>query len=294
MAFFLSLLVDGVLTGAIYGLIALAFVIVYKASRVLNFALGEWALFGARLTATGWHAGGLGLAGALGLATAAMIALALAFNRLVLQRLVGRPLIALLMVTLGLGALMRGAAPVLFAGVPAEIPLPIPVAMLQAGDVVIAADKLVAAMIAALGIAAVTWFFARSRTGLALRAIADDATVAMASGIDVARHLGIAWALAGAISVLGGVLWSFVAGGGFSVALIGLKVFPIVILGGLASVPGAILAAVLIGMLEALAAGYLDPQLGGGFGGVASYIMLLVVLLVRPQGLLGRPEAARV
>lgn len=294
MTFFLSLLADGVLSGALYGLIALAFVVVYKASRVVNFALGEWVMFGSRLTAAGLHGAGLGIAGALAAAMAGMIALALAFNRVVLRRMVGRPLIALVMVTLGLGALMRGLAPVLFAGMPGEIPLPIPVAMLELGGMVVASDKLAAAAVAALCIAAVAWFFRASRTGLAMRAIADDAGAAMAAGIDVRRHFAIAWALAGLLCVIGGALWTFVAGGGFGVALVGLKVFPIVILGGLASVTGSILGAALIGVLEALATGYLDPHLGGGFGGVASYLVLIAVLVVRPHGLLGRPAAERV
>jgi branched-chain amino acid transport system permease protein len=293
MAFFLSLAIDGVLAGAIYAVIALAFVVVYKASRIINFALGEWVMAGSRLTAAGVH-GGLGLAGALLAAAAAMVALALAFNRLVLRRLVDRPLIALVMVTLGLGALMRGAAPLIFAGVPADIWLPVPATMLRLGDVVLASDKLVAALLAAFCVALTAWFFARSRTGLAMRAMADDATAAAAAGIDVRQHLGLAWALAGVLCVVGGTLWTFVAGGGFGVALVGLKVFPIVILGGLASVPGAILGAVLIGVLEAVAAGYLDPHLGGGFGGIASYLVALGVLFVRPHGLLGRPAVERV
>ncbi|WP_119420399.1 branched-chain amino acid ABC transporter permease [Desertibaculum subflavum] len=294
MTYFLSLLADGVLSGAIYGVIALAFVVVYKASRVVNFALGEWAMFGSRLTAAGWHGAGLGLACGLAAAMAGMVALALVFNRLVLARLIGRPLIALVMVTLGLGALMRGLAPVLFAGIPAEIPLPIPVAMLELGVLVVATDKLAAACIAAICIAAVAWFFQASRTGLAMRAIADDAGAAMAAGIDIRRHYGIAWAMAGLLCVIGGTLWTFVTGGGFGVALVGLKVFPIVILGGLANVPGCILSAILIGALEALATGYLDPHLGGGFGGVASYLVLIAVLILRPHGLLGRPAAERV
>ena len=294
MAYFLSLLLDGVLAGAIYGLIALAFVVIYKASRMINFALGEWVMFGSRLTATGVHAAGIGLIGALAAAALAMVALALLFNRVVLRRLVGQPLIALIMVTLGLGALMRGAAPVLFAGVPGAIALPIPVAMLHLGEVLIAADKLVTALLAALCIGAVAWFFHASRTGVALRAIADDPQAAMAAGIDVQRHFALTWAMLGVISVIAGTLWTFVSGGGFGLALVGLKVFPIVIIGGLDSVPGTIAGAILIGVLESLCAGYLDPHLGGGFGGVASYLVLIAVLFVRPYGLFSRPAAERV
>jgi branched-chain amino acid transport system permease protein len=294
MGFFLSLLIDGVLAGAIYALIALAFVVVYKASRMINFALGEWIMFGSRLTASGLHGFGLGLAEAVAAACAGMVAIAVLFNRLVLRRLVGSPLIALIMVTLGMGALMRGSAAVVFAGIPGDIPLPIPRHTLFFGDVLVSSEKLAAAAIAAACILAVAWFFRRSRTGLALRAIADDQQVAMAVGIDVQAHFAIAWAMVGIIAVIAGGLWSFVAGGGFGMVLVGLKVFPIVIIGGLDSILGTIAGAAIVGVLESLTAGYIDPLIGGGFGAVASYLVLIVVLFIRPHGLFGRPTAARV
>ena len=294
MRFFLSLLVDGALAGAIYALIALAFVIVYKTSRMINFALGEWAMVGSRLAAAGLHPLGLGLPGAVGVACAGMVAFAVGFNRLVLRRLVGRPTIALIMVTLGLGTLMRGAAALLLRDVPGAVPLPLPSAPLAVYGVPIAADKLVAAIVAALCVGGVSWFFRRSRTGVAMRAIADDPQAAMSAGIDVDRHFSITWAMVAVISTVAGVLWTSVSGGAFGVVLVGLKVFPIVILGGLDSVPGTIVAAVVIGILESLVAGYVDPHLGGGFSNVASYLVLVAMLLVRPYGLFGRPAVERV
>lgn len=294
MGFFLSLVIDGMLAGAIYALIALAFVVVYKASRMINFALGEWVMFGSRLTAGGLHGFGLGLIEAVMAACAGMVALAMLFNRLVLRRLVGSPLIALIMVTLGLGALMRGSGAVLFKGIPGDIALPIPSTTLIFGEVLVSSEKLAAAAVAAVCIAAVAWFFRRSRTGLALRAIADDQQVAMAVGIDVRTHFAITWALVGVISVIAGCLWSFVAGGGFGMALVGLKVFPIVIIGGLDSIAGTIVGAAIVGVLESLTAGYIDPLIGGGFGAVVSYLVLIAVLFIRPHGLFGHPAAARV
>ena len=267
---------------------------IYKASRLINFALGEWLMLGARLSATAIHALGLPLVAALPAASGGMAAIGLAFNRLVLQHLLGRPLIALIMVTLGLGALLRGAAALLFAGVPGAIPLPIPAAPLSVAGLAIASDKLAAAALAAVAIAVLTWFFHKSRTGLALRAIADDPLAAAGLGIDVMRHFSIAWAILGVIAVVGGALWSFVAGGGFGVVLVGLKVFPIAVLGGLDSIPGTILAAVLIGVLESLLAGYVDPYLGAGFSSVGPYILLIVVLFVRPHGLCGSVPPERV
>jgi branched-chain amino acid transport system permease protein len=292
--FFFSLLVDGALAGAIYALIALAFVVVYKASRVVNFALGEWVMFGSLLVAAGLHAMGLGLAGAIGAGCAGMIGLAFAFNRLVLRRLVGHPLISLIMVTLGLGALMRGAAALIFRGIPSAIPLPIPAEPLAVHGVLVAGDKLVAAAVAVICIAALSWFFHRSRTGVALRAIADDQQGAMAVGIDVHRYFGVTWAGVGAISVVAGALWTFASGGGFGVVLLGLKVFPIVIIGGLDSILGTIVGAIVVGVLEGLAAGYLDPLLGGGFSNIASYLVLIAVLFVRPYGIFGRADVQRV
>ncbi len=290
MSFFTALVVDGILAGSIYALIALAFVVVYKAARIINFALGECVMLGALLVAFALHGLSLGLAGALALAAAGMAALALLFSRLVLYRLFGAPLISLIMVTLGLGALIRGGGTIMLGGVPREIALPIPRAPLEIGSLQIATDRLAAAVIAALCVALVAWFHHRSRTGVALRAIAEDRTAAMASGIDVRRYVALTWVAMGVICVAAGVLWTFVSGGGFSVALVGLKVFPIVIIGGLDSIPGTIVGAMIVGVLESLAAGYLDP----GFAPVAAWLVLLMVLILRPQGLFGTRRVERV
>ena len=293
MSFFVPLVVDGALAGMVYALVALAFVLVYKASRMINFALGEWVMLGARLVATGVHALGLPLVGGVGLGVAGMVALAIAFNRGVVRPLVARPLISLLMVTIGLGILMRGATVVLFAGVPSRIPLPdLPIPTIL--GVSIAPEKLLAAAVAVVCISGVTWFFRATRTGVALRAMADDQQTALAVGIDVHRHLGLTWAMAGGLAAVAGTLWSVASGGGFSLVLLGLKVFPIVVVGGLDSIPGTIVSAVAMGVLESLTVGYLDPVVGAGFSTVVSYVVLLVVLLIRPYGLFGRPTIERV
>jgi branched-chain amino acid transport system permease protein len=294
MLFFVSLLVDGILAGAVYALIALAFVVVYKASGMINFALGEWVMYGSRLAAVGLHAAGLGPAGALAFAGAGMVALALAFNRVVLRRLVGRPLISVIMVTLGLGAMMRGLAPLLFGGIPAAFPLPISEEPLVMHGIRIAPARVVALVVAAAAIAAVGAFFRWSRTGVALRALADDQQVALSVGIDVHRHLAIAWGMVGVMVVIGGTLWTMVAGAGFGLVLLGLKVFPIVVIGGLDSLAGSLVGALAIGVLESLTAGYVDPLVGAGFSSIVPYLLLLGVLSVRPHGIFGRPEARRI
>lgn len=294
MGFFVALVVDGTLAGSIYALVALAFVVVYKSSRMINFALGEWLMLASRLVASGLHALGLGLAGSIAFGGVGMAAVAVAFNRVVLRRLVGQPLISLIMVTIGLGTLMRGTAALVFAGIPSRIPLPLSQATLVIQGVPVSTDRLVAAAVAGVCIAAVSLFFHRTRTGVALRAIADDQQAAMTVGIDVEYHFAITWALVGALSVLAGTLWTIVSGSGFGIVLVGLKVFPIVIIGGLDSIPGTMIGAIVVGVLESLAAGYLDPLVGGGFSNVASCLLLLVVLLLRPYGLLGRPDVERV
>jgi branched-chain amino acid transport system permease protein len=292
MVFFVSLLVDGVLAGAVYALFALAFVVVYKASGMINFALGEWAMLGTGLVATGLSALRLGLVGAAGFAAAVSVAMALGFNRMVTRRLVGRPLIAAIMVTLGLGMVLRGAVPlVLPAG---TVPALFATDAVTVHGVPLATGKLAAAVVAMVCVAAVAAFFRWSRTGLALRAIADDPRSAAAVGVDVDRHFAIAWGLMAVIALLAGVLWSFVAGSGFGVVLLGLKVFPIVIVGGLDSIVGTLAGAFGLGVLESLAAGYLDPIVGGGFSGIAAYLVLIATLCVRPHGLLGRPRVERV
>ena len=294
MPFLLTVSADGVLTGALYALVAVSFTIVYRSSRMINFALGDWTMLGAGLVAAGVHTLGLSLPAGLAAGCLGMVALGLAFNHVVLRPLLGRPVIALLMVTLGLGALMRGAWAVGLRHLAGRIELPIPPEPIAWQGVLVSTEKLVAAGVAAVAVGVTACLFRWSRTGLALRAIADDQQVALAMGIDVQRHFAITWALVGVLSVIAGTLWTFVAGSGFGLALVGLKVFPIVILGGLDSIAGTIVAAVVVGLIEALAAGYLDAHLGSGFGGIASYLVLIAVLVARPHGLFGRADAARV
>ena len=294
MRFFLALLVDGGLAGTVYALVALAFVIVYKASRVINFSLGEWVMLGARLTAVGLHQLAWGLGGAAGGACAGMVGFAVVWNRIVLHRLVGKPLIALIMVTLGLGMVMRGGSALAFRGVPATIPLPLVGEPLDVWGISIPTAKLLAAGVAIVVIAVVTWFFQRSRIGLAMRAVADDQEAAMAAGIDLDRYFSITWALAGVVSVLGGILSTAASGGGFGLVLLGLRVFPIVVIGGLDSLLGCIVGAMAIAILESLAGGYLDPIVGAGFSSVTSYLALIVMLYARPTGMFGQRMLERV
>jgi branched-chain amino acid transport system permease protein len=291
--FLAFLVVDGALAGCVYALVALVFVVVYKASRMMNFAVGEWVTFAARLVAYGTHGLGLGLAGGLGVGCAGMAALAVAFNATVVRRLIGRPLISLIMVTIGLGTLMRGAAALVFAGVPADLPRAVVLDPLVIAGVPLSPNRLVAAVIAVVSIAVLGGFFNGTRTGLALRAVAGDQQVAMAVGIDLRRYFAITWVVAGVLSVLAGTLWTVVSGGGFGLPLLGFKVFPIVIVGGLDSILGTVVGALVVGVVESLAAGYVDPVAGSGFSQVSAYLVLVAALLLRPHGLFGHRDIRR-
>lgn len=300
MAFFVWLTVYGALAGVVYALIALMFVVVYKASRAINFAIGEWIMFGALLTGMGLHTLGMARAGAAGLVGAMlhgaiiMAGLAIAFAHIVPGRTGTRSPMALVMLTLGLGAVMRGTGAIIFKGTPNSIVLPGDPEYVEFLGLPLPPERLLSALIAALCIGIVGWFYQYTRTGLALRAIAANPLAARGAGIDVNRHISISWAMAGLIAVVGGVLWSVVSGGGFGTALVGLKVFPIVIIGGLNSIAGCIVGAMLIGVVESLASGYLDPILGSGVSVALSGLLLLMVLWVRPHGLFGDRLVARV
>lgn len=294
MQFFLALLIQGALSGAVYALIAQAFVVVYKASRLANFSLGEWVTLGAALVGVGVTALGLGFGGALLLAVGAVFCLASTFNRVALRRLAGRPLIAGIMLTLGLGAVMRGGMAIGLRDVPHAVPALLPSGFWMLGGVAVPLDRLVAAAVALLAVAAAGFFYRLSRSGLALRALADDPAAAMVSGIAADRYTTLAWTLAGLYALIAGLLWAMLTGGGFGLALVGLKVFPVVVIGGLDSFEGVVLAALLVGLVESLASGYGDPVFGGGFGALASLMVLFVALYLRPHGLLGTAPVERI
>jgi len=201
LIFFLSVLIEGVLARSVYALIALAFALVYKSSRMINFAVGEWLMAGALTAGAGYYALELGPLGAL----LAMVVFGLVFDAAVVRRLTVVPVISVIMVPLGLGAMMRGLFPLIFHRIPAGVRLPIPPEPLHVCGVIVSPEKLAAAAAALAAIVVVTWFYGRTRTGIALRAIADDRQAALAVGINVDRHFGLVWAIAGIVSVCAGV-----------------------------------------------------------------------------------------
>ena len=292
--FTLALITNGVMIGLMYTLIALGFVLVYKATDAINFAQGEFVMFAGFIAAAGAYFGGLPFWICALLALAGMTAFGFGLERVVLRPLIGRPVVAVIMATIGIAALLRGFATLAFGAGTRAIVMPIDDDPLFLGPVMLQPVQLVGAGVSLVFLAVFTWFFLRTRMGIAMRAVADSQQVAMAMGIDVQRYFALAWAMAGIVSALAGVVWGAMLGVDNQLALVGLKVFPVVILGGLDSVIGAVVGGLIVGVVENLAAGYLDPYVGGGTKDFAPYILMILVLMIRPYGIFGRPLIERI
>ena len=297
--FFLLLLSNGILVGLMYSLIALGFVLVYKATDAINFAQGEFVMMAGYLAALGTFQISFWLG--LVVSIAGMVAFGFLLERGMLRPLIGRPVVAVIMATIGLAAALRGIWQMV-AGVDTfAVTLPIDEELIKIWE--IAPDEyllqlqpvqLVGAGVALAFLAGFTWFFMKSRMGVAMRAVADNQQVAMAMGINVERYFALAWAMAGLVAALGGVVWSSMLGVDTHLAVIGLKVFPVVILGGLDSIAGAIVGGLIIGIVESVVAGYLDPYVGGGMKDFAPYVLMILVLMIRPYGIFGKRKIERV
>ncbi len=288
------LLSNGVLIGLMYALIALGFVLVYKATDAINFAQGELVMFAGFVVAVALEAYGAPLPVAVGAGLGLMIAFGFGLERVVLRPLIGRPIVAVIMATIGLAAVLRGLGPLLWGAETRPMPLPVPDTPFIVGPLFVPPIQVLGAGVSLACLAAFGWFFLRSRQGIAMRAIADNQQVAMGMGINVERYFGLAWAMTGVVSALGGVVWGNLLGVDVHLALVGFKVFPVVILGGLDSVPGAILGGLIVGIVENVAAGYVDPYVGGGTKDFAPYLLMIVTLMVRPYGIFGKPIIERV
>ena len=309
MAFFLEVLIGGLMAGMLYSLVALGLVLIFKASGVFNFAQGAMVLFAALAMArfSQWIPNWLGfesklVGNVLGFIAALLVMIALAWliERLVLGKLVNQEGITLLMATLGITYLLDGFGQTVFGsdiykidvGMPKE-----PVFLFQnvfPGGVLINQEDMIAAAIAALLVIVLAIFFQKTSTGRALRAVADDHQAASSIGIPLKRIWVIVWSVAGFAALVAGVVWGSKLGVQFSLAQLALKALPVVILGGLTSVPGAIIGGLIIGVGEKLSEVYLGPMLGGGIEIWFAYVLALVFLLFRPQGLYGEKIIDRV
>jgi branched-chain amino acid transport system permease protein len=309
MGFFLETVIGGLMAGMLYSLIALGFVLIFKASGVFNFAQGAMVLFAALAMArfSEWIPNWLGfdnkvLGNVLAFAAAMviMVGVAWAVERLVLGKLVNQEGITLLMATLGITYFLDGFGQTLFGsdiykidvGLPKD-PLFLMESVFQ-GGVLVNKEDLYAAVIAAALVILLSMFFQYTSTGRALRAVADDHQAAQSIGIPLNRIWVIVWSVAGFVALVAGMIWGSKLGVQFSLSLVALKALPVVILGGLTSVPGAIIGGLIIGVGEKLSEVYLGSQIGGGIEIWFGYVLVLFVLLVRPQGLFGEKIIDRV
>jgi branched-chain amino acid transport system permease protein len=277
-----------------YSLIALGFVLVYKATDAINFAQGEFVMIAGFVVVAALQLYGVPLAMSVLIGLAVMILFGFGLERAVLRPLIGRPIIAVVMATIGLAAVLRGLGPLLWGAETKSLPLPIPDEPFVLGPLFIPPIQLLGAVVSLLFLAVFGWFFLRSRRGIAMRAVADSQPVAMAMGINVERYFALAWAMTGIVSALGGVVWGNLLGVDVHLALVGFKVFPVVILGGLDSIPGAIVGGLIVGIVENVAAGYVDPYVGGGTKDFAPYVLMILALMVRPYGIFGKQIIERV
>jgi len=292
--FFVLLMSNGVLIGLMYSLIALGFVLVYKATDAINFAQGEFVMIAGFVMVAALQLYGIPLGPAVLAGLIVMILFGFGLERTMLRPLIGRPVVAVVMATIGLAAILRGLGPLLWGAETKPLPLPIPDEPLVWGPLFVPPIQLLGALVSIAFLAIFGWFFLKSRKGIAMRAVADNQQVAMAMGIDVERYFALAWAMAGIVSALGGAVWGNLLGVDVHLALVGFKVFPVVILGGLDSIPGAIVGGLLVGIVENVAAGYVDPYVGGGTKDFAPYVLMIVALMLRPYGIFGKRIIERV
>jgi branched-chain amino acid transport system permease protein len=309
MAFFLETLLGGLMAGMLYSLVALGFVLIFKASGVFNFAQGAMVLFAALAMArfSEWIPQWTGLdnllaANVLAFIVAAVIMFAVAWliERLVLRHLVNQEGATLLMATLGIAYFLEGLGQTIFGGNIYKIDIGMPkdpvfvFDSIFPGGILINKEDLYAALIAALLVALLSVFFQKTSTGRALRAVADDHQAAQSIGIPLNRIWVIVWCVAGVVALVAGMIWGSKLGVQFSLATVALRALPVVILGGLTSVPGAIIGGLIIGVGEKLSEVYLGPYVGGGIEIWFAYVLALGFLLIRPQGLFGEKIIDRV
>ncbi|HEY6865002.1 MAG TPA: branched-chain amino acid ABC transporter permease [Burkholderiales bacterium] len=297
MQFFLEVLIGGLLAGVMYSLVALGFVLIYKASGVFNFAQGSMVFFAA-LTVVGFAEMGVPFWAAVALALAAMAALAFFTERVVLRPLVNQPQIALFMATIGLSFLVEGTAQLVWGAQVHALDLGVadePIEwILDKAGMSISKFDLMASGIAAALVAVLAVFFNKTRTGRALRAVADDHQAALAVGVSLQRIWVIVWMVAGFVALVTGLLWGARNGVQFSLTFLALKALPVLILGGFESIAGAIVGGLIVGASEKLAEVYVGPYVGGGIESWFPYVLALLFLLVRPEGLFGEKIIDRV
>ncbi len=290
MDVFLQLTLSGLANGMVYALVAVGFVVIYKSSDVINFAQGEFLLFGAYLAYT--MIVDLGMHWSIGVVLTLVLGagLGLLVERLILRPLIGEPIISMIMVTIGLSSLLKAVVNGIWGVTPRAFPSFMPEGTVSIGGAILRTDRLLIIGVAVSLLLLLSLFFRYTRDGIAMRAIADDQQAALSMGISIKRVLAVAWAIAAITAGVAGVMLANIVGVGQEISFVGLRVFPVVILGGLDSIPGAIIGGAAIGLLEAYTAGYI----GHGLNLVVPFVVLILVLIVRPYGLFGKQIIERV
>jgi branched-chain amino acid transport system permease protein len=295
--FFLEVLIAGLLAGVMYALVALGFVLIYKASGVFNFAQGAM-VFMAALTFVSLLRHGMNFWLALLVTLAVMVALGVATERVVLRPLVNQPPITLFMATIGLTFVLEGLSQLVWGSQPHGLDLGIPDVPMewlsQTWNMNISQFDVFASGVSGVLVAALALFFHKTRIGRALRAVADDHQAALAVGIPLQQIWAIVWAVAGFVALVAGLMWGVRNGVQFALVFVALKALPVLILGGFDSIMGAIVAGLIIGASEKLAEVYIGPYFGGGIESWFAYVVALLFLLVRPEGLFGEKHIDRV
>jgi branched-chain amino acid transport system permease protein len=295
MTFFLQLVVTGFALGMIYALIAIGFVIILKCSEVFNIAQGHFVLIGGYLGYTFLVPLGLPVWAALGMAIATAIIMGLAIERFTLRPLVGQPVLAIIMVTIALATILGGLATLLWGAEYKAYHGLLPTITLTVGTISIPSESLIGLIVSIVAVAILMLFFRYTKIGLAMRATAEDLQVVQSHGIRATTVYAVSWVIASVVGVIGGILLGGVSGANMELAEVGLKAFAVVLLGGVNSIGGAIVGGIILGMLENVAAGYLDPLLpGGGLAKVFPFIVMIIVLVFRPYGLFGLTRIERI
>jgi branched-chain amino acid transport system permease protein len=292
-AFFGEVVIGGILAGMLYSLVALGFVLIFKASGVFNFAQGVMVLFAA-LTLVGLIERGASVILALLLTAVVMIALAFGIERIVLRPLVNQEHIILFMATIGLNFFLEGFGEMVWGANVKKLDVGIPDKSFMVAGMQVNQLELSAGVIAAVLVAILAVFFQRTRIGRALRAVADDHEAALSIGIPLKTIWVVVWSVAGIVAIVAGIMWGAKSGVQFSLSLIALKALPVLILGGFESVPGAIVGGLIIGVGEKIGEVYWGPLVGGAIENWFAYVLALAFLLIRPQGLFGEKIIERV
>ena len=296
MTFFLQLVISGFALGMVYALIAIGFVIILKCSKAFNIAQGHFVMIGGYLGFTFLVVFGLPVWASLLAAIAAAIIMGLLIERLTLRPLVGQPVLAVIMMTIALATVLEGVATLVWGGEYKTYHGVLPTITLQVGELSVPPEMLIGLMVSVLVVAILMIFFRYTKSGLAMMATAEDEQVVQSAGIRVTTVYALSWVIACIVGVIGGIILGGVSGVMIPLAHVGLKAFAVVLLGGVNSIGGAIIAGIILGVAENVAAGYLDPLLpaGGGLASVFPFIIIIIVLIFRPHGLFGLVEIERI